>query len=103
MKNRKPSEEFAVQYPDVIVAIENLENLGDTPNLVHSGRAQDLARIAFDSLPASMMSDALKAIVELEEVDITAARKAQKLDKSSAQEKGLRYQRRKYTGMESNG
>lgn len=37
MKNRKPSEEFAVQYPDVIVAIENLENLGDTPNLVHSG------------------------------------------------------------------
>ena len=93
MKNRKPSEEFAVQYPDVIVAIENLENLenlGDTPNLVHSGRAQDLARIAFDSLPASMMSDALKAIVELEEVDITAARKAQKLDKLSAQKKGLR-------------
>lgn len=31
--------------------------------------------IAFDSLSASMMSDALKAIVELEKVDITAARR----------------------------
>ena len=90
MKNRKPSEKFAVQYPDVIDAIKSLELLGDNPGLPAIDRAQDLARIAFDGLSASMMSDALKAIVELEKVDITAARKAQKLDKLSAQKKGLR-------------